>query len=104
MTSKFIAAFMCAIALTVSAALFGWAVVLYSPPPDGGAYVPVGCASVGWTLGFTLGFALLNHSPTQTNHSPNGNSPPKKQWIPTEDGVGGWLDQEYKEKFDGQRS
>lgn len=90
-------AYAISLAMAVSGALFGWAVALYTAPPDGGAYIPVACAGVCWTLAFTVGMAVSNHSPTDATTPPADNLADEqgRDWIQV--GEGEWLDPKYKE-------
>jgi hypothetical protein len=102
LTHRILLAFALATGFAIGAYLFGLAVAL-AGRPDGWVYIPVGCASVGWTFGFTLGFAY-NHSPTEEttpSDIPIVERKENRSMVP--DGVGGWLLVEQEEITDGQR-
>lgn len=100
MVRKIVVAYLIALGFGAGAGLFGLALALVAYPV-GWQYIPIACSSVGWTLGFTLGLAWLdvaNHSPTDNVDQVTPDFV-EREWVP--DGVGGWLDADYKEQNDG---
>lgn len=104
---RILLSFAMALGFAVGASLFGLAIALIAYP-EGWQFLPVGCASIGWTLGFTLGLAYKtdeDHSPTRTilpGGLPIVERRTGKVHVP--DGVGGWLlvDPEEYEHGQGQ--
>lgn len=109
MLAKLLFGFFVGLGFAIGGGVTGFSISLMTNPPDAAwIYIPISCAGVAWTFGFTLGIAHINLARLEDDHSP---TPPDMDYeVPVverkmvETAEGGWLLVDFKEVLkDGQR-
>lgn len=103
MLTKALFGFLVGLGFAVGGSIIGFAIAFISVP-EGWIFLPLACAGVSWTLGFTLGMAHIDMTRLEDDHSP---TPPMEAYeVPVverkmiETPEGGWLLLDFKEILD----